>query len=247
MTKNIDARLLAPGQLFTDPLGLTDGAFKASTVFVENTYPHADGTPVPAVTIDAVRYDDDRTPIKLVLDLGTEVHVVPPKPAVYTSYDTASATWAILIDTADCGGEVGDVNLNVALNDATLWDGDPEAEDTAWAQAGNYLRDSAGPEADDFYDTETGTTDEEGLANAWAERALKLEELLRNVTGFTFTPPPRPKKGDKVRLTGRTSILKLNVEGATGVQEESPRRVQLDVPIEGTVFIEIDPSQIHKL
>ncbi len=244
MTKNIDARLLAPGQLFTDPLGLTDGAFKASTVFVENTYPHADGTPVPAVTIDAVRYDDDRTPIKLVLDLGTEVHVVPPKPAVYTSYDTASATWAILIDTADCGGEVGDVNLNVALNDATLWDGDPEAEDTAWAKAGDFLRDSVEPDGADFEDDSEGNSN---LAAAWAERAFKLEELLRNVTGFTFTPPPAPKVGDRVRLEGRTQILKFDVTGKTGTLTSEPGRVALDEDIEGTRFVLVETHQITKL
>lgn len=195
MTKKIDARLLAPGQLFIDPFGHVEHTpLRTLEVHTHNTFPHADGSAVPTVRLVGLRQDDGHTEIERVLDLGTEVEIVPNQPDIYVSFDVATRTWTILIDTMASADKPGQLNLNVALNDATLFDGDPEAP---------------------------------------------------------IKPEP-PQEGDRVRLSGRTAILHLDVNGFTGtvmrVYGHGTASVTLDQESrDGLLYVEIALDQLTKI
>lgn len=123
---SIDARLPTPGQLFIDSFGHVNTPIKAEGSCIRNSR-YVANEKVAVVELVGVRTDDGKTTIKRVLDLGDQVEIVPAQPDIYVSFDVATRTWTILIDTMASADGPGQLNLNVALNDATLFDGDPEA------------------------------------------------------------------------------------------------------------------------
>ncbi len=124
---SIDARLLLPGDLFLDPLDQTEGVFVFDSLRVNNTFPHADGTAVPAVRILAHRQDDMTTEFVRVLDPGSKVTIIPGPPRLHVTWDAEMRSWSARVSTSP------GTRLTLELNDAAIYDGDIDAETAEWA------------------------------------------------------------------------------------------------------------------
>ena len=102
----IDARLLLPGQQFQVPGQFRDATWTTQRVEVASI----DG---PFVFVDVA---ERTSPIQLAI--GEEVESIPPAPRFHATWNADSQSWVCLVEYT-----VDNTNIQVDLNDQTLFDG----------------------------------------------------------------------------------------------------------------------------
>lgn len=102
----IDARLLLPGQQFQIPDTSRDKTFTVNQINVASI----DGVSVFLDVVERIK------PLQLIV--GEEVELIPSPPIFHKTWNAETQQWVCLVETPP------GTNLQLDLNDATLFEGD---------------------------------------------------------------------------------------------------------------------------